>query len=170
MKLFWIFFLFNSITIIGQSNSWKSIIDSNYTIEYPNDWKLNNSGQLSTKFILYSPLTTDKDKFRENINLIVQDLTGYNMTLDKYVEISKNQISMMITYGNIISNERVKKDKREYHKIIYSGKQGVFDLQFEQYFWVIENNAYVLSLTCEKSEFENYRSIGEKILNSFNIK
>ena len=110
-----------------------------------------------------------KKEFKENVNLIVQDLTGYNIDLNQYVEISENQIKTMITDGNIISSERVKKDEKEFQRVIYTGKQGIYDLKFEQYYWVENNNAYVLTLTCEITAYTDFKNTGEKILNSFEI-
>ena len=76
-------------------------------------------------------------------------------------------MTTFITEGKIISEERIKIGDSEYHKIIYTGKQGVFDLQFEQYYQIKNEKAYVLTLTCEKTQFEKYRKTGEKILRSF---
>jgi hypothetical protein len=125
---------------------------------------------MGTRFILFSQLTSKNDQFKENVNLIVQDLTGHNIDLNQYVEISENQIKTMITDGNIISSERVKKDEKEFQRVIYTGKQGIYDLQFEQYYWVENSNAYVLTLTCEITVFTDFKNTGEKILNSFEIR
>ena len=78
--------IINSVIVFGQTE-WKSITDNDFTIEYPDNWELNRTGQMGTKFILFSKLSNLTDKFRENVNLIMQDLTGSNITLDKYVEI-----------------------------------------------------------------------------------
>ncbi len=160
--------IINSIFVFGQTE-WKSIKDNDFTIEYPENWELNKSGQMGTKFILFSKLSNSTDKFRENVNLIIQDLTGSNITLDKYVEISENQIRTLVTNGKIIETNRNTEKEFEYHKMIYTGKQGVFDLKFIQYFWVLENKAFVLTFTTEIDEFDNFVQIGKKIMNSFKI-
>ncbi|MBK8442240.1 MAG: hypothetical protein IPL35_01995 [Sphingobacteriales bacterium] len=153
-----------------KATDWFSIMENKYAIKYPSNWEVNKSGQMGTSFILFSPLSNESDKFKENVNLLIQDLTGYDLNLDQYVEISEGQIKTMLTEGQIISSERKKKDKQEYQKVIYTGKQGIYDLKFEQYYWVIDNQAFVLTLTGEKEEFDKYQDIGEKILNSFEIK
>ena len=170
MKLIGILFLIVNLSVFGQTNDWNTLNEKNYSIEYPSDWELNKSGQMGTKFILFSQLTSKNDQFKENVNLIVQDLTGHNIDLNQYVEISENQIKTMITDGNIISSERVKKDEKEFQRVIYTGKQGIYDLQFEQYYWIENNNAYVLTLTCEITAFTDIKNTGEKILNSFEIR
>ena len=124
---------------------------------------------MGTSFILFSPLTSQQDQFKENVNLIIQDLTGYNLDLDKYVEISEGQIKTMITDGKIIESKRITSRTLNYQRVIYTGKQGIFNLKFEQYYWVVGNKAFVLTLTCEETQFDNYQVTGEKVLNSFNL-
>jgi hypothetical protein len=170
MKIIGILFLIVNLSVFAQTNDWNTLNEKNYSIEYPSDWELNKSGKMGTKFTLFSQLTSKNDQFKENVNLIVQDLTGHNIDLNQYVEISENQIKTMITDGNIISSERVKKDEKEFQRVIYTGKQGIYDLQFEQYYWVENNNAYVLTLTCEITVFTDFKNTGEKILNSFEIR
>lgn len=148
---------------------WKSLTENNYTIQYPPTWELNQSKEMGTNFVLFSPVENSEDQFRENVNLLIQDLTGKNIDLDRYTEISEGQIKTMITNSTIDESKRIKKGNTEYHKLIYSGDQGVFQLKFEQYYWVIDEKAYVLTLTCQESTFSELKEVGEKMLNSFSI-
>ncbi len=173
--------LFFSLNACGQNfqkesqveipDNWKVLNEANYSIHYPDTFELDKSGHMGMHFILLSNLTSDDDLFRENINLIIQDLKGYNINLDQYVEISEGQINTMIIDGNIIKSERVKgSNNRELHRIIYTGKQEQLDLKWLQYYWVVNEKAYILTLTTEVSQFENYLPVGEKIMNTFKIK
>ena len=153
-----------------ESTEWKSLSGDKYEINHPSNWEVDKSGQIGPSFFLFSPLTNDSDKFRENVNLLIQDLNGYDLNLDQYVEISEGQIKTLVTNGKIISSKRQNNEKQEYHKMIYTGKQGIYDLKFEQYYWVIDKQAFVLTLTCVENEFNNYQSTGERILNSFKLK
>ena len=94
-----------NLSLYGQTKDWNTFKKDSYTIDYPKDWELDESGQMGTSFILFSPLTSQKDQFRENVNLLVQDLTGYNLDLDKYVEISEEQVKTLITDGKIIESK-----------------------------------------------------------------
>ena len=164
-----IIFLTINLSTYGQTDDWNTIKKDSYLIDYPKDWVLNESGQMGTSFILFSPLTSQKDQFRENVNLLVQDLTGYNLDLDGYVEVSEGQIKTMITNGKIIESKRVTDPTLDFHRVIYTGKQRNFNLTFEQYYWVVGNKAFVLTLTCEENQFGDYKLTGEKILNSFKL-
>jgi len=109
-------FLTLNLSIYGQTEDWNTIKKDSYSIDYPKDWELNESGQMGTSFILFSPFTSQKDQFIENVNLLVQDLTGYNLDLDGYVEISEGQIKTMITNGKIIESKRVTNQTLDYTK------------------------------------------------------
>jgi len=180
MKFFGLTLLLISLFACGQTtnknsqnvnqNGWKVLDQKEYTIQYPDNWELNTSGQMGTTFMLLSTKSSEQDQFRENVNLIIQDVSGQNINLDKYVEISEGQIKTMITDGNIIESKRLNFNRFNFHKEIYTGKQGIFNLKIEQYYWVERQKAYILTLTCEVNEFDKYKEPGEKILNSFKLK
>ena len=107
--------------------------------------------------------------YDNNILDTTLDLTGSNISLDEYVEISENQVRTLVSDGNLIETKRIYDKDFEYHKMIYTGKQGVYDLKFFQYFWVLDHKAFVLTFTAEVDEFDNFVQIAEKIMNSFKI-
>ena len=149
---------------------WKSLNEANYSIHYPDTFDLDMSGQMGVSFILFSKVISPQDMFRENVNLLVQDLTGQNIDLDKYVDISEDQIKTMIIEGNLLDSKRLTGSNNEYHRLVYTGKQGQYDLKWQQFYWVKNKKAYVLTLTCEANQYDNYVSVGEKIMKSFILK
>ncbi len=160
--------IINSTNIYGQTQ-WKSLKDKNFSISYPLTWELNQSGLMGTKFIILSPLSTPSDKFRENINLIIQDLKVSNMSLDTFVETSENHVKTFITDGEILESNRISDKNSEFHKLVYSGKQGNFNLKFIQYFWIINNKAYVLTYTAETNEYDTFLPLVKNMIGNFKI-
>jgi len=156
-------------TLKATETGWKVLNGEKYSIQYPDNWELNKSGQMGSSFFIFSRLSSPKDKFRENVNLIVQSLNGQKINLDKYVEISEEQIKSLISNGNLIESKRQNINGHEFQKVIYTGDLGIFKLKVEQYYWVLNGQAYILTLTCEKNQFDNYKLTGEKILNSFRL-
>jgi hypothetical protein len=73
----------------------------------------------------------------------------------------------MVPNSSLLESKRIKSGDTEFHKVIYTGVQNNFHLQFEQHYWVINQKAYILTLTCEQKKFADYQILGEKILNSF---
>jgi hypothetical protein len=159
-----------SVQSQNKETGWLTLKGKNYSIKYPNNWEPDQSGQSGTIFILMSVLEVAEDLFRENINLITQDLTGKNMDLKKFAELSTEQIKTLMPNSKIIESEWVKTKSGEYHKIIYTGDQSNFHLKFEQYYWVINNHSYILIFTAEESKFAKYKETAEKIMDSFVIK
>lgn len=151
-------------------SDWNVLEHVNYTMSYPLSWELDESGTMGTSFFIYAPSVSKEDPFRENVNLLIQDLSAYNIDLNQFTEISEGQIKTMITNSTLIESKRIKDERGEYHKIIYSGDQGIFQLTFEQYYWVIDKKAYILTFTCEQDNYAEMAEIGERILNSFAFK
>jgi len=151
-------------------DDWKLFADSNYSINYPENWELKTYGPIGIRFALLSPLSSKQDQFKENINLIIQDLPGSPIKLDKYVEITEHQIKTLVTDGVLKESKRVEAEPIDYHKIVYTGRQGIYKLKFEQYFWLLEDKAYILSFTAEESQYDQYQLTGERMLNSFKLK
>jgi hypothetical protein len=177
--LFGLTTIFISIVACGQTTNKTSVTnnqvglttlnENGYSIQYPDSWDLNKSGQMGTSFILFSKPSSPQDQFKENVNLIVQDLSGQNLDLAKYVEISEGQIKTMITNGSLLDSKKLNSNGIEFQRVIFTGKQGIYDLKFEQYYWVEKQKAFILTLTCEIKEFDKYKETGEKILNSFKL-
>lgn len=173
-----LFFTFTSCGQTQKSNDkaleenpdWKTLDGKDYSIKYPADWELNQNGEMGTTFVLFSPLDARQDKFRDNVNFIIQDLSGYNLDLNKFVEISETQVKTMITNSILIESTRIKTDTDEFHRMIFTGDQGMLHLKFEQFFWVKNDKSYVLTLTCEQDKFSDFKEVGEAILNSFSFK
>jgi len=141
-----------------------------YTINYAENWELNNSSQMGTEFILFSRLEGSGDVFRENVNLIVQDLPAKGMSLADYTALSEAQIKTLITHSKLLSSKRIKSGSREYQRLEYTGQQGVYSLHFVQYYQIQHNKAYVLTFTAEQNQFTRYREEAEMMLQSFQVK
>jgi hypothetical protein len=90
------------------SENWKVLDEAAFAIHYPDTFELDRSGLMGMSFILFSKQISGNDLFRENINLIIQDLKGYNINFDQHVEISEKQVSTIITEGKIIESKRIK--------------------------------------------------------------
>ncbi len=148
---------------------WKTYKSPGYSIDYPADWMLDESGQAGTAFIFFSPLESEDDEFSENVNFIVQDLQGMKIGLDEYTEISVEQVNTYFGNSTILENKRLKKDGKEFHKLVYTGVQGQFDLHFHQHYWIFGGKAFVLTFTTEKDKYQQYKDFAEKIMNSFKL-
>jgi len=139
-----------------------------YSISYPEDWTFDTSGQMNTTFIIFSQLELN-DTFRENMNLMIQDLTNMNLDLEGYTKLSLKQIKAVPNYS-IIESKDMKKGNITYHEIVWKGFVTGKNLKFKQFYYVRNEKAYLLTLTCEENKYDTYSKVGTKILNSFTLK
>jgi hypothetical protein len=149
---------------------WEVLEEEDYWIQYPKDWELSQNGQMGTKFILFSALENDEDQFRENVNLLTQDLGSNKVDLDQYTEISEKQIKTMLTNCTVYESKRIKNAGGECQKLVYAADQGTFRLKFEQLYWIENDIVYVLTFTCQESSFSSFKEMGEKIMNTFTLR
>lgn len=157
--------LFSSQALSQDENLRKRDTDEYYVV-IPKGWAFDDTGQNGTKFMMFSPSDGENDSFKENINLIVQDLKANPMSLDDYAELTLTQyVSMGVT---VVENVQTANPMRQ--KFVLSAQQGGFDLRLVQYCWMIDDQAYVLTLTCLKDEQEQYWEAGLKAMDSFKIK
>lgn len=137
-----------------------------FKVEYPKNWVLDTSGKMNSKFILFSKLKKN-DKFRENINLTVQNLSGHNFTMESYVKLSENQIKNMLPEAKIIESRSIE----NHHETVWQGKVGINILKFKQHYFIKNEKAYVLTFTALVETYEKFiLNGGDKILKSFKIK
>ena len=153
----------------NNESPWKALSQNGYTVKYPGSWSLNKTGEMGSEFMILSQRTSKNDFFKENVNMIIQNLAGKNIDLNEYVKISERQILDMLVDGRLIESSRHKNHNSEFHKLIYYSKVNSKTIKVEQYLWVKKEKAYVLTLCCEMDEFEKYKKTGEEILNSFSF-
>ncbi|HBX49919.1 MAG: hypothetical protein A2275_10350 [Bacteroidetes bacterium RIFOXYA12_FULL_35_11] len=151
-------------------SGWLIFDNVDFSIQYPGDWDSGDASQTGLIFSAFSKVKSNKDKFRENVNIVTEDLFGKNFDLDKYASVSEAQIEKMIEKGKLIESKRITLNGISFQKMIYTGKSSDIKMKFVAYFCVEKSRAIVLTLTCEESEFSDYSETGEQIISSFKLK
>ena len=142
----------------------------NYKIEFPKNWELDTSNASAVEFSLYSPRENISDNFSENVNLIIQNLVGQNISLDKYAEISERQIKTNAIDLHDFSSRKIKTNKNEFYELEYKMTFKTYKLHTIQHYFVENEKAMVLTLTSEINKPEEIQKIGNKIIKSFSYK
>ena len=149
---------------------WQTLTGEAYSISHPANWEANSSGLMGTQFMIFSPLSNSLDQFRDNVNLVIQDLSGFEVNLDLFVEASEGQIANLINNGKLLSSDRQQLGEQPCHRFVYTGTQGIYQLKFEQYCWVIDHEAFILTFTSEEKEYDQFQPIVAEIFKSFQLK
>jgi predicted DNA binding protein len=145
----------------------KEFSNETYKVQYPSDWRIDTSKRMGTDVVISSPKENDDDKFVENVNVIVQNLNGQSIDLDKYSHASEEQIKTLATDGKIYESQKITRGEIEHYKIIFTMTQGIFKLRIEQYYFMKNDKAFVITFSAESDKFDKFQVVGEEILNSF---
>ncbi|NNT72354.1 hypothetical protein HKT18_09025 [Flavobacterium sp. IMCC34852] len=151
-----------SYTLYSQSPDLKIFKGQTYQISYSDEWKLDETGRNSTEFYLfYSPVV---ENFGNNINLLIQDLSGLNLDLDGYTDLSVKQIE---AHGKILSSLRKTKNSIDYQELAFEVLYNNFAIKCFQFYFLKEAKAYVLTFTAEKNHYDNIIKEAQKVMESF---
>jgi PsbP len=138
-----------------------------FTIKYPKIWALDTSKVMGSQVVLFSPIEDANDTFKENVNVMVQDLKGYNLTLKDYAELSEKQITTLVTNGKIYESKVVKTPLGECYQSTYSMEQETVKLKLMCFCYIKNEKAYLITFTALAEKFEAYKNTGVQIMNSF---
>jgi len=166
--------IFIAITFCGytQTDSSKQKITftkDNFKIEYPKSWRLDTSRIMGTELFIFSPLENEADKFSENVNVMIQNLSGQNINLEKYKQITEEQLSGMATDGKVFESSIVKTAKNSFYKIVYAMTQGKLRLKISSICFINKDKAYLATFTSEIDKYDSYQKIANDILSTFSI-
>ncbi len=148
---------------------WKAYSQVDYVVEYPSNWDLDTSGTMGTKFIVLSPQEGVEDNFRESVNLVAQNLGGAAPSYEELAMMSKQQLTNMMSDVNFISSEPVKLGEVDAYELVYTAKQGMYDLKFNQTFLIDDGILYVLTFTSDVNKYDVYIIPANKIVETFKL-
>ncbi len=117
-----------------------------------------------------SPLENPEDKFRENLNVVIQDLSSQPLSLDEFTKFSLEQLDQIITMFRIEESVTdATLDGNPARKIVFNSVMGKYNLKTMQVWAIKGNEAYVLTYAAQSSKYFNYLSIIEHMVISFKI-
>ena len=155
----------------GGKPSWATIADQDFTLRYPPNWTLDQSGLLGSNFFLFAPLDAGRDTFRENFNLIINDLSEYpGISLAEMAEGARQQITNMVDSVKVLEFKEMEDGFDKYYLVEYSGRQNKFNLHWRQHYWLAHNKFYVLTFTAEEHQDARYLPLAQLVLSSFYLK
>ncbi len=137
--------------------------DYKIKIDYPSDWAKTEDTEAVIAFL--SPKSGSSDDFRENINLVMNDLSGQELTLDSYSQVVLEQLKYAFTDMEVLESGYTTLSKNPAYKVVYT-KSNLKVMQV----WAIRNDiSYILTYTAREDTYSNYLSSIQKMIDSFAI-
>jgi hypothetical protein len=123
------------IFISCSSFNWSTYTDkaNKFSIQYPNDWSKEIRGN-STIFL--SPLNGSGDRFKENVNLMLQDLSQQPVTLEHYTDITKESVIANLGKQAIVSLKDATIQGIAAKEIVYNMNMNGNNLRIKQYWFI----------------------------------
>lgn len=172
MRLFpFTFLLAFLMTSVGyaQDATWDTLNTEGFTISYPSTWTVDQSGTMGTEVFIFDAPNHENDLFSENVNLMLSDLMSDTIALLDYGESQRELLPKYITDYEYIATTYIEQDGKAFYQIEYNGKQGPFDLYFNQLLAFKGDVVYILTFTAEQDQVEVYKNIAEQMLLSFEL-
>lgn len=156
---------------IAQSNvSYKNFTHEGYKLDFPTTWRIDTSKTFGANFFAFSPLDDSKlDKFSENVNVIIQNLQGQDITLQQYKEISENQFNSLSDKFSDVESRIDKNGTSEFLIFKYKMKQGNLTLNVFSKCIIRDGSAYLATFSYEEIAKDKYKEIGDRIISSFSL-
>ncbi|HAQ71988.1 hypothetical protein N9A49_02760 [Salibacteraceae bacterium] len=148
--------------IIG-ADGWVEYDHKEYSVFAPQDWEMDVTGRMNTTFILFSPRDSKNDMFRENVNLVKEDISKMDMTLFDYV---KNSEGVLEKYMSDLRDLNIEQ-KGERYWLTYTATQERMDLYFVQMIELNEGVIYILTYTSNDQSISVHADNGKKIIERF---
>jgi hypothetical protein len=140
----------------------------NYKIQCPKTWTIDSTGVMGTKLVLLSEYEDESDRFRDNVNLVIQNLVGQGIDIKKYAELSEKQ---MEGFASQVYESKLETGVRgPYYKITYAVTQGKFHLKIKSLCFIRNEMAYLVTFTSEESKFDKFIAVSEMMMDSFAFK
>lgn len=138
-----------------------------FTIQYPTDWRVDTSGLMGTELLLFSPLEGESDLFSENVNVLIQDLSGLNIDLEQYKQITDSQLDVYANKGGVLESVIVQTGASKSYIVHYTMRQGELNLKILSICFIKNEKAYLATFTAEVDKYEQFKELGEGILRTF---
>jgi hypothetical protein len=138
-----------------------------YSIEYPSNWILNDTGEYGSEIFIYPKNPEFSDIFIENINLTRQNLNDPTITIENYKNIVESQIGGMLTDHKVILSELENKNELKFHKFISEGILSDYKFKTVVYSWLLNEEVYSLTFITLKENYKNIHIESLGIMDSF---
>lgn len=145
-------------------DDWTVYEGTGYTISLSDDWTKTDVAGAEMAF---AHLSTATDDFAENINTITQDISAYDMDLEKYKELSLQQYEQ-IGY-DLVDIKSMEVDGEDGYYVITTVEESGVTCYIAQWFTVVDDIAYVFTFAADEAGFDELEDEVIEIFESVEI-
>jgi len=143
---------------------WKTFEHEKFSISYPANWSVESIAQ--TEFAAQEGTTSASDNISENMNVVIEP-SKFQGNMKQYLEASKKGIRQGF---NDVIFESSQKITNDYSELIWTDPDPSADLRFFQYFWLVNKQGYIVTMTCNPDQADDYYPIARAVAETFTVK
>ncbi|NJR25838.1 MAG: protein kinase [Richelia sp. CSU_2_1] len=141
-----------------------------FAMKYPERWEKQElqNPLIADVLVFTAPKKNSADAYQEQMIVRIEDLPR-PMSLEEYNKWSIGQIKTTFTDVNIIEETAKTVANNSGYAVVFDAKEGEKSLKKMQAWTLINNKAYVLTYTAEKSDYPEYLKSAEGMVESFAV-
>ncbi len=141
-----------------------------FSIKYPTSWALSEN-QNGTAVMFTSPLENKLDTFKENFNVVVQDLSQHPTKLDIYTMLSIAQMKVLFKSKLVVvDSSPAYLDGHPAYNFTFIVKEADSEMKFKSIWTVVKDvKAYQVTYGATSSQYDKYLPQIDKMIKSFKI-
>jgi hypothetical protein len=118
----------------------------------PQGWTIKEESEGMVLVYFLGPID---EGFRININIVVEETTYVEMSLQEYVDACKEQLQSVLKASIISEGSRTIKGHEAY-EVVFTWISETYDFQQKQVYLVEKGNGYVITCTALQTNYDNY--------------
>ena len=155
----------------NQFTRYKDTGGNGFEVKYPNNWTVApyTSG---VNAVFYSPLDNALDKYKDNVNILVQDMNKLTeiYSLNKYTKKAIGQMKVIYKENFVLlDSQDITVDNTPGHEITFIGKNPGIDLKVKCVWAIKGTNVYLFTYSAVDSQYDKYIKKVDAMLRSFRI-
>lgn len=148
----------------GKPPAWTTWKGEGVSLAHPVEWSVDGTGQQGAAVIFYSPADSG-DVFRENVNLLLQDAPGIDLTA--YARNTEQQVREQLPKGEMLHSGGSRNATGEFHTFEYTGEINGIPLHWKQEVRLRDGKAYLITFTAHRDAWDEMLYLAEAIMGSF---
>ncbi len=170
-KIFFSFLLFSSLWLVAQPVAMKSFFSRGgyFSISYPGNWELNTQLVPGIYFQAFSPKEGPNDRYRESVNVVIEDLNGKQVSEQQYIDATKKNLFFNVKDYHLIKAGETMMGSYKAYEIIYTGKLDLYNLKFRAVISFFEKRAFIITYSSDLISYDKFYPEANKIMSSIKL-
>jgi hypothetical protein len=138
-----------------------------FSLVIPEDWE-KQENVMGCALTALSPLEGQGDQFRENVNVVVEELPR-KLSLDDYVGLSRQNQEKLMTDFNVEKEADAKIGEIAAKQLVYTHRMGQINAKLLQYVLVEGKKGFAVTCTATPESYDKYVEQFQTIVNSLKV-